>query len=353
MNAIERYIYQKTFNANDRKEIYDSFMSYQLDGLSAEETFDKLILNYTRRGKKPNNPIAKILRECKSNLAIGSTVAQSFSEWLPEEELSIIISCEKAGNLIKGFENAITIANGMIKLKNAKNNARNTFLYMLSLSLGLIIMFCVTMVPAVIQFVPLDKWTGSQLFLWYIYVVVRDFWYVILGGVILSGYLLVKSFSRWTGKLRNVADNYFPYSVYKRINGAVFILNMNSMLTADISMEEAIENLIENCQSAWLLERLEAVQSAIAHGEKNLGSALNSTGYDYPGEQAIIKMQSLFDTKNGTRSMDRFAVEWLNKTVTSLEALSGTVRLMSMFFCGGSVMYLVSVMADLIQNITN
>lgn len=52
MNRIKRWIYQKTFNASDRMEIYDNFRQYLLDGLSAQITFEKLIDNYTRRGKK-------------------------------------------------------------------------------------------------------------------------------------------------------------------------------------------------------------------------------------------------------------------------------------------------------------
>ncbi len=56
MNRIKRWIYQKTFNASDRMEIYDNFRQYLLDGLSAQITFEKLIDNYTRRGKngRPN-----------------------------------------------------------------------------------------------------------------------------------------------------------------------------------------------------------------------------------------------------------------------------------------------------------
>ncbi|KAF0784791.1 hypothetical protein L243_14905 [Salmonella enterica subsp. enterica serovar Worthington str. BCH-3008] len=42
MNRIKRWIYQKTFNASDRMEIYDNFRQYLLDGLSAQITFEKL-----------------------------------------------------------------------------------------------------------------------------------------------------------------------------------------------------------------------------------------------------------------------------------------------------------------------
>nr|CDS57023.1 hypothetical protein SYMBAF_190002 [Serratia symbiotica] len=71
----------------------------------------------------------------------------------------------------------------------------------------------------------------------------------------------------------------------------------------------------EATRSAWLYERLDALERAISAGEMNLGQALDVTGYDFPDEQAIIKMQSLFETKNSEGSLKRFADTWLEKTV--------------------------------------
>ncbi|ENG4975177.1 type II secretion system F family protein [Escherichia coli] len=353
MNKIKRFIFKLTFNASDRRDIYESFRGYQMDNLSAEDTFDRLISVYSRRGKKPNQPIALILAECKGNLAAGSNVANSFSEWFPEDEVSILNSCERAGNLIKGFENASSFASQMVAISDAKKSTRNTFLYMSFLTFGLIIMFCMMMVPAIQLFVPIEQWSGMELSLWYLYVGIRDFWFFLFLFAVVLIVLLNRSYNRWTGVLRNKADNYFPYSVHKRIQGSIFIMNMNAMLSADIPMEEAVESLIEYTNSAWMRERLEAISGAIKSGDKNLGTALDSTGFEFPSVDAIIKMQSLFDTKNGIKSMERFSDEWMKKTVLSLEHLSTIVRVGSMFACGGSIMFLVSVMSNLLQNISS
>lgn len=353
MNKIKRAIYKASFNASDRRDIYDSFRSYQMDGLSAEDTYDRLINVYSRRGKKPNQPIALILAECKNNLSSGSNVANSFGEWFPEDEVSILSSCERAGNLIKGFENASVFCGQMVAISEAKKSARNTFIYMSFLTFGLIIVVCMLMVPEVQKFIPLDKWSGMELSLWYLYIAISDFWFLILGVIILLLFILQKSYDRWTGDFRNRADNYFPYSIHKRVQGSIFIMNMNAMLSADIPMEEAIEGLMEYSTSAWMLERLQAINGAIKHGDKNLGAALDSTGYEFPSVEAIIKMQSLFDTKNGIKSMERFSDEWMKKTVSSLEQLSLVVRVGSMFTCGASIIYIVTVMSSLLQNVSN
>ncbi|MEB5974849.1 hypothetical protein MXF20_22510 [Pantoea dispersa] len=83
MNRLARAIYQATFSAQDRIEIYDDFRQYLLDGRGAKESYQKLIDNYSRRGKKPGDAVAQILTECAENLGAGFGLADSLREWIP------------------------------------------------------------------------------------------------------------------------------------------------------------------------------------------------------------------------------------------------------------------------------
>lgn len=349
MNKFERFIYQKTFSANDRREIYDSFCQYLLDGVSAEDTFNRLIDSYTRRGKNPGNPIAKILRECSENLAAGYTLAQSFKEWLPEQELSIIESCDNAGRTADGFTNARTVADGTSRILSAVRSSVMITAYMISLALGIISLFCILLVPVLKQSVPLAQWNGFQLAIYYIYIGITSYYWImilLIGGIV---YVVSKSLPVWTGNLRFYADRLPPYSIYRRLHGATFILNVNAMLSVGISMEETIRKMFESCQSDWMAERLEATMRAIESGEQNLGMALDVTGYEFPGEDAIIKMQSLFETSNPAASLHRFAERWLDKTITDVEKTGDRVRIISLFASGIIISLLIVVMFDLIQ----
>ena len=349
MNNFERYIYQKTFSASDRIELYDDFRQYLLDGLSAQDTFTKLIDNYTRRGRNPGNPIGKILSECSQNLNRGFSLSDSLRDWIPDQELSIIESCDMAGKVADGFHNAIFIAEGTEKISNSIKSSLMIMTYMFSLSFGVVAMFCVLLVPTLKQNVPLDKWNGLQLCVWYFYVIVTEYWYIIFAVIILTSILVFKSLSVWTGNIRFHFDKIPPYSIYKRLNGATFILNINAMISAGIPMETAINNMVASCESRWMLERLDALRGAIESGVENLGTALDNIGYEFPGDAAIIKMKSLFETSNAEGSLKRFAGKWLNKTVSSVESTGETLRILGYFFCAGSIILLILIMSDLIQ----
>ncbi|SFF37796.1 Type II secretory pathway, component PulF [Kosakonia radicincitans] len=349
MNRIARAIYQATFSAQDRIEIYDDFRQYLLDGRSAKETYQKLIDNYSRRGKNPGDAVAQILTECSENLSGGFGLGDSLREWIPDQELSIIESCDLAGSPEDGFQNAISIAQGTGRLSRAVKSTLGVTTYLTLLSVGVIVLFCMMLVPVILQAVPLSQWNSLQTAVYYFYLLLRDWWWALLivfGGVIT---LVVLSLPRLTGRLRFFLDRFPPWSIYQRIHGAAFIMNVNAMDAAGIPMERAIASMKESTRSAWLYERLDALERAISAGEENLGQALDATGYEFPGERAIIKLQSLFETKNSEGSLKRFADTWLENTVSSVEQTGDRMRIASLLLCGVLVASLMLIMFGLIQ----
>jgi len=349
VNKLARIIYQATFSAQDRIEIYDDFRQYLLDGRSAKETYQKLIDNYSRRGKNPGDAVAQILTECAENLGSGFGLGDSLREWIPDQELSIIESCDLAGRPEDGFINAIDIASGSGRISSTVRATVSVTGYLTLLSVTVIVLFCMMLVPVIIQAVPLSQWNGMQTAVYYFYLLLSDWWWVLLllfGGVIA---LVVWSLPRLTGRLRFFLDRFPPWSIYRRIHGAAFIMNVNAMDAAGIPMERAIASMKESTRSAWLYERLDALEHAISSGEENLGQALDATEYEFPDERAIVKLQSLFETKNSEGSLKRFADTWLENTVRSVERTGDRMRIVSLLLCGVLVILLMLIMFSLIQ----
>jgi len=169
MNPFNRLLCQWTFNAHDRSDIYDSFRHYLLDGHSLQKTFDKLIINYTRRGKNPNNEIAQILKECAAHFGEGYRLAESLKAWFPEQEISVIEACHIAGRPADGFQKAIHIAHSTEQLKKAIRGALLTSAYLFSLSFAILTLACVMLVPLLLESVPLVQWSLAQKGVYYFY----------------------------------------------------------------------------------------------------------------------------------------------------------------------------------------
>lgn len=349
MNRLARAIYQTTFSAQDRIELYDDFRQYLLDGRSAKETYQKLIDNYSQRGKKPGDAVAQILTECAENLGAGFGLADSLREWIPDQELSIIESCDLAGRPADGFVNAMDIASGTGRISGAVKSTVAVTSYLTLLTVGVVVMFCMMLVPVIIQAVPLSQWNGLQKAVYYFYLLLSDGWWALLLLFVGMVSLVVWSLPRLTGRLRFFLDRFPPWSIYRRIHGAAFIMNVNAMDAAGIPMERAVATMKASTRSAWLYERLDALERAIPSGEKNLGVALAATDYEFPDDRAIVKLQSLFETRNSEGSLKRFAATWLERTVKSVERTGDRLRIVSLLLCAVLVASLMLIMFSLIQ----
>jgi type II secretory pathway component PulF len=351
MNKFQRKLFQLTFSSEDRIDIYDNMRQYLLDGIGLEDTFDKMIQNYTRRGKSPNNPIAMILKECSDNLSKGFTLAESLREWIPEQELSVIESCDLAGRAHDGFYNAIRISEGADKIQKSIKNTVKISLYLVSLMLGVISMICILLVPILVQSVPLQQWTPPQLSIYYLYIFITDYSFIFLLIILIISYIVMKALPKWTGDLRYHFDKYPPFSIYKRLFGATFILNVDAMESSDISIEDALTKMSESSRSAWFSEKIDATLNAISSGDTNLGTALDSAGYEFPSEEAIIKMQSLFETSNKEGSLKRFGDKWLEKTIKSVESTGEKIKIACLIGTGVGLCAIVAIMFSLIQKV--
>ncbi|MGJ0637235.1 type II secretion system F family protein [Xenorhabdus bovienii] len=349
MNKFYRYLLKATLNANDREDIYDNFRQYLMDGQSIEKSFEKMIINYTRRGKKPKDEIAFILSECLENIKQGYSLGESMKDWLPEQELSVIDACNLAGRPWDGFKKAIKIAQSTSRLKNSIRGALFTSLYMFSLSFTILCGACIFLVPMLLDSVPLVQWSIAQKFVYYFYVFITSYGWLLLVVVTAICYLIYYSFPRWTGNRRFYADKFVPYSLYKELHGATFIVNIDSMLSSDIPLRESLIKIRDMSDSPWLIEKINATLSRLADGEENLGSALDTSGYEFPSENAIIKMQSLFETSNQEGSLTRFADRQVEITLSTVEKKGNLIKLVSMFSGAAATIAIVGIMYSLIQ----
>ena len=353
MNGFNRFITRATFNASDRIELYDNFRQYLLDGVEVDVVYSRLIESYTRRGKKPNHPIAEILRECSSHLATGSTLAESLAEWIPESERSVIEASDAVNATADGFYRAEKMAKDLKRMKSSMFGAVAMLLFMFLCFFTLLAMICSMLIPYILQTTPLYMWGSAQKVIYYFYVFISEFWYIAIAAVLATIYLVVYSLPRWTGSGRYHADKFLPYSIYRTLNGAIFVSNVDAMLSSGIPLRDALLKIKGSSRSKWLIERIDGALIGLSHGEGNLGAALDSSGYDFPSEDAIIKLCSVFDTSNKSGSLTSFSDRWQESTISALEKASKSIQVMGMLGCAFGIIGVCFILSPLITAMFN
>lgn len=349
MNNFDRKIMKATFSAQDRLEIYDNFRQYMLDGATAKKAYEKMIISATRRGKKPNDGVAMILTECMDKLNNGDSLADSLSEWFPAQERSVIESCDTVGRAADGFAEAIKIADAIYRIKKPVRSAVTVSLVMFFNFFVVLGVMCSLIIPIIEQSTPVERWNVAQKGVYFFYYATVNYWYVIIAILIGFIYLISYSLSRWTGEARVYFDKFPPYSIYKMMQGTTFLSNVDAMLSSGMALQDVLFRISKQSESAWLSERVDAVLGGLSNGEKNLGTALDSSGYEFPSEKAIIKLQSLYETSNSEGSLSRFTRRWLEDSIENIDAAAKTIQIVSLFANAISVIGLVAIMYPLIQ----
>lgn len=348
MNLLNRKIIKLTFNANDRINIYDNFRQFLLDGIEIKQIYEKLIYIYTRRGKEPNDAIGLVLQECSSLLQGGASLANSLAEWIPEQERSVIEACTLAGSPQEGFLKAEKIASNTSRIKKSMLVTTFIFWFMNFILLAILTIVCSMIIPIIIETIPLERWSLSQKTVYYIYMFISNYWFIAIAILILILYLIYNSLPRWTGPIRFKIDKFPPYSFYRQMQGATFITNVAAMLSSGISLEDSLIKIRDGSNSAWLKERIDAAISGLNNGEGNLGDALDVSGYEFPSESAIIKMQSLFQTSNGEKSLEDFSDRSIESTISNITTTGNVIQMLSMFANVIGIVALFVIMYDLI-----
>jgi hypothetical protein len=107
----------------------------------------------------------------------------------------------------------------------------------------------------------------------------------------------VWSLPRWhrPDRLRRMFDGLMPWSVYKDIQGATFLLNIGALLQSGVKNQRRAGDSAGN-GIPWLAVRIDAITEHVREG-KHFGLALKDCGYDFPSQEAANFLSLLQGTE--------------------------------------------------------
>jgi len=179
------------------------------------------------------------------------------------------------------------------------------------------------LVPSMSKASDPSTWTGSGRALYLIAETTTNYGVIIalIIGIIIS--IVIITLPKWRGGLRFHADKALPWSMYRMIHGATFLMNVAVLVRSGVMLNDALALLSERA-SPWLKERIDAAMIGTASGT-DLGTALYNGGYDFPDRRAVQYMMILGNNEGAEESMEDFGREWLEESIEKIEAMSGVI----------------------------
>ncbi|HFS3990899.1 TPA: bundle-forming pilus protein BfpE, partial [Escherichia coli] len=154
------------------------------------------------------------------------------------------------------------------------------------------------------------------------------------------------------GRLRLFFDRFIPWSIYKTIIGCGFLLSLASLINAGIPVPEALR-IIMKTASPWYKEKLVAIRYRMLNGDRNLGEALNSSGYIFPSKQMIMDLRSYSALGGFDEMLNKLSVQWQDDSVAYITKQMSVLKNVAIIIMGLVFMWIVSGMFSLQQQISD
>lgn len=330
MHFLKRLRYtlvRKTFSGQYRVQFYEALRFLIENRQKLKPSLEKMRNAWTNFGQKWH-PYVELTDDCIDALRENSgdkTLERTLTRWLPAAEASVISAGIRSESLPRSLRYACTLTHAGKRIRAAVWQMAIYpigFAIMLSSS---IYVLNTELLATLTEISPPESWTGALGFLYAISVFFGE--YGVITGIAATALIIwtVWSLPRWhrPDRLRRVFDGLMPWSVYKDIQGATFLLNIGALLQSGVRTKDALE-ILQETASPWLAVRIDAITEHVREG-KHFGLALKDCGYDFPSQEAA-NFLSLLQGDGDDEIIINYGQRWLEQTLERVAKRAVVVR---------------------------
>ncbi|MDR3430724.1 MAG: type II secretion system F family protein [Rouxiella aceris] len=334
MNLLQRIRYElvrKSFTGKYRQPFYETLRFLLENKKSFKEALTMIGEVHTDFGRRWH-PYIELVEDCLEALAdnsAGHTLPDVLATWVPREEAALISAGIRSGSVPRSLEQAdkLIVARRRILGQVVLASVYPTLL--VALGAGLLTVNNRLLIPTLSKLSPPESWTGALGFMNQVSAFTSSYGGVTALGCMAFIALVFWSLPRWRGRLRRFADQLMPWSIYKDLQGAVFLMNVSALLEAGVPHLEAVR-ILHDFGSPWLRERLEAVMDGMSNGA-GLGKSLRDCGYKFPSQEAANYLSILGQGDGASTLISHYADRWLEQVLRLVARRANVAKLFSLF----------------------
>ena len=336
-NWYARFVFR--FNTEKRIATIRKLASLLRNDFTLMNALGRLEMIESNNGKNPNEPFAIVMRAWQKNLERGMSFSDTTRGWLPDEE-TLLVTSGNVSNLVVALENMGRVVESAGRIRRAVRNAIAYPLFLLILTFGIVVMVGLYLVPPLIDVAGSDViWRGAARGL----IAMSDFtvkyWYMFTIVFIVAVCVIWLSLKNWSGRIRAMFDKLPPWNIYKIHISVGWLMSLSSMISAGITMPDAMRMLADNA-SRYLRSILEETLHYIANGD-NLGVALSRSGRDFPNKEIIGDFMIYADMVDFDKNITSIANDYLDESVRKMESISNVLNSVGIMLVSAIIAWVV------------
>lgn len=333
-----------------RRAIYLQLAKMQDNHVPIIDAIKKLKQIAQESDKK--HPHAIMFAEWEHVLNNGHQLSRAMKGWAPGDELLLISAGEGSGMLANAFRNASSNLEGKSAIRGALVNALAYPMMLFASTIALAWFFSDSVIPSFDSILAADKWTGQAALTMTVSGMVRSTLVYFLIGCVALLALLAYSMRNWHGRGRATADNFFPWSVYRTMNGVSFMSSLSSMIAAGTPLQDAITKIETQMRdNPYMKSRVSAILRHVRNGS-DVGKAMKETGYNFPDRDIINQLRIYGEYSGFDSALISIANEWRNDSVESIKGKAGMAFILSLFLMTGALGFFASGLYAISNQVT-
>ncbi len=340
-----------SFGSKQRLRFYRKIATMTKYGLPLSQVLNMLYDQASKNGEKKSDPLAVVLDDIRLSIRNGRSLSVAAAPWVPYNERMMIEAGEESQNLSDSLNNLIAINQGVSQMQGAIVGGLAYPIVLLLASCGVLFLFGTEVIPSFAVVLPTEQWTGVAASLAGMSAWVQVWLVPTLAIIVAIFALIVWSMPRFTGPIRKPLDQIPPWSIYRLVSGAGFLLSLGALVGAGVPTRRSLEKIANNA-SPWLYERLDATLTHVKQG-KNVGKALQQAGYGYPDEEIIEDLVAYADLPSFTEMLEVLGKEWMEDSIKLIKQQAQVLNTISLLVMGGIVAWIFSGMFSIQQQITS
>lgn len=310
---LNRWWARAQMTESTRLRLYRKIAKMLANGLPLLKVLEELRDRASHGGKKPNEPMAIVLEDCKRMVQNGHMLAEALAPWVPQTEQMIIMAGEQSGRLENTLLSLTEVVQATRKIKNVIMGGISYPLAVFALTLVYIYLFGTKVIPQFARIVDPEKWQGVAKSLYLMSLFVQNWMPLVIAAFIAILAAIVISMPRWRGNLRVYADRFPPYSIYRLLAGSGFLMAFSALQFAGVTVEKSLVKLAD-MSGPWLRERLDGALLGVKSG-LNCGEALRNAGYGFPSKEVVDDLCVYAEYKGFAEALKTLADEWMEEGV--------------------------------------
>lgn len=273
------------------------------------------------------HPLAVVFGQVIDEIKKGQPLDVALYAWVPHEEIMLIRGGKNSARLVEALLDCVKLIEAKQKITSSIIKAVAYPMMLLSLFVVLLLVVSLHVVPELSLLSNPELWDGAAGALYTVSSFVSS-----LAGIIVFVALfallvvILGTLPFWTGRLRIMFDNAPPWSIYRLMNGSVWLFTVATLLRANNSLDFILKDMLDSgVLRPWLRERVQRIRNNYQK-DANFGKLLVSLNMNFPDKELVEDLAVYASMPDFHRNMYDIAREWLDEGVERIATQSQLVN---------------------------